>query len=209
MADLNVEPKSNRPWWLWLLLAALAIIVIIFLMRGCDDDEDRITESEATTTATTTESTTATDADWDNIDRDVPAASYQEITDKDVTVRGSDAYAIYSLDETILFDTESKELRSGATQKLQQIAASLNQRYPDGQIRVYGFSDARGSANYNQELSEQRAEAVRNWFVEHGDLDDDRISTHPVGEGQPVASNETAQGRQQNRRVEIVARRAN
>lgn len=191
------------------MLALIAIAIIIFLMRGCDDnDVTRDTDTTTTTTgaATTSEDTTA-DGDWDGIDRNLPAATYQEITDKDVTVRGNDEYAIYSLDENILFDTDSKEIRPAGTQKLQQVAASLEQRYAQGQIRVYGFTDAQGSPNYNEQLAEERAEAVRNWLVQNGNIAEDRISIHPVGEAQPVASNETAQGRQQNRRVEIVARR--
>ena len=54
-----------------------------------------------------------------------------------------------------------------------------------------------------------RAEAVRNWLTQNGNISQDRISVHPVGEADPVASNQTAEGRQQNRRVEIVARRGN
>jgi outer membrane protein OmpA-like peptidoglycan-associated protein len=214
MAELNVEPKQNRPWWLWLLLGLVAVLVLIFLLRGCDDnDADRDRDRDATTTATTagtaTDRRTTGDGDWNNIDRNVPAATYQEITDRDVTVRGNEDYAIYSLDETILFDTNSSQIRSNATPKLQQVAQSLNQRYANGQVRIYGYTDTRGSADYNEQLAEERADAVRNWLTQNGNISNDRISLHPVGEADPVASNETAQGRQQNRRVEIVARRAN
>lgn len=223
MADLNVEPKQNRPWWIWLLLGLLALLAIIFLLRGCDDenDVDRTMDTD-TTTATTAGATTGgttggmdtdrrmtTDADWNTIDRNAPVATYQEITDRDVTVRGNEDYAIYSLDETILFDTDSKEIRAAATPKLQQVAKSLNQRYSDGQVRIYGYTDARASKNYNEQLAEERAEAVRNWLTQNGNISQDRISVHPVGEADPVASNQTAEGRQQNRRVEIVARRGN
>lgn len=211
MAELNVEPKQNRPWWLWLVLGLVGLLLLVFLIRGCDDDNDTDIERDATstTTATETERMTTDDGDWNNIDRNLPAASYQEITDSDVTVRGNEEYAIYSLDETILFDTDSNVIRSGATQKLEQVAQSLNQRYANGQVRVYGYTDARGSATYNEQLAEERAEAVRSWLTQNGNISDDRISIHPVGEAQPVATNETAQGRQQNRRVEIVVWRGN
>jgi outer membrane protein OmpA-like peptidoglycan-associated protein len=211
MADLNVEPKQNKPWWLWLLLGLIALLALIFLLRGCDDsteDRDRDRDTTATTAATDRDRRTTGDDDWNRIDRNAPVATYQEITDRDVTVRGNEEYAIYALDETILFDTDSKELRSGATQKLQQVAQSLNQRYPNGQVRIYGYTDTRGSEDYNEQLAEERAEAVRNWLTRNGNIGNDRISLHPVGEADPVATNETAQGRQQNRRVEIVARRA-
>ena len=212
MAELNVEPKKNRPWWLWLLLCLLGLLLLIFLVRGCDDDADRNVDTDATTAttaATETERRTTSDADWNSIDRNAPVATYQEITDRDVTVRGNDEYAIYSLDETILFDTDSKEIRSGAAPKLEQVAKSLNQRYSNGAVRVYGYTDTQGSKDYNEQLAEERAEAVRNWLTKNGDISDDRISVHPVGEADPVATNQTAEGRQQNRRVEIVAKRGN
>ncbi|WP_461488171.1 OmpA family protein [Pontibacter sp. HJ8] len=170
--------------------------------------ESEVTTTDTTAAATATTTETETDADWNNINRDVPAATYGEITDKDVTVRGNDEYAIYSLDETVLFDTDSDAIRSGAEQKLQQVANSLGQRFTNGRIRIYGYTDAKGSANYNQQLAEKRAEAVRNWLVKNGKFSDDMISIHPVGEADQVASNATAKGRQQNRRVEIVARRS-
>jgi outer membrane protein OmpA-like peptidoglycan-associated protein len=208
MAELNVEPKSQRPWWLWLLLAVIALAILLFLLRGCDGDEaTRDAETTSATDPAATRSGIATDDDWNDIDRNVPAATYEEITDRDITVRGNDQYAIYSLDETILFDTDSKTIRSGTEQKLKQVAASLKQRYAGGQVRVYGYTDARGSAGYNQQLAEERAEAVRDWLAQNSGISKDMISVHPVGEAEPVASNATAEGRQQNRRVEIAARK--
>lgn len=217
MAELNVEPKQNRPWWLWLLLGLIAVVLLIFLVRGCDDDNDvdrdmnrdATTATTTTTAATDTDRMTTTDGDWNSIDRNVGVANYQEITDSDVTVRGNDQYAIYSVGEAILFDTDSNELRAGAASKLQQVAQSLNQRYANGQVRIYGYTDARGSADYNEQLAEERAEAVRNWLTQNGNIDNSRISIHPVGEAEPGATNQTAQERQQNRRVEIVAMRGN
>ncbi|MCP2044417.1 OmpA family protein [Pontibacter sp. HSC-36F09] len=226
MAELNVEPKKNRPIWIWLVLALLALLAIIFLLRGCDDndvDRDMDTDTTTATTAATTagattggttgamdtDNRTATDADWDDIDRNAPVATYQEITDRDVTVRGNDEYAIYSVDETILFGTDSKEIRAEAAPKLKQVAQSLSQRYNDGQIRIYGYTDSKASKNYNEQLAEERAEAVRNWLTQNGNISADRITVHAVGEADPAATNQTAEGRQQNRRVEIVARRGN
>lgn len=72
---------------------------------------------------------------------------------------------------------------------------------------MYGFTDSKGSAESNKQLAEQRAEAVQSWLAKNG-ISKDKVSVHPIGEGQPEASNSTAEGRQQNRRVEIVARNA-
>lgn len=209
MAELNVQPKKQRPWWLWLLLALLALAVLFFLLRGCNRDEanDDATDSAATTA--TTNDAADNDLDWDAISFDAPEAAYEEITDSDIGVRGNDDYAIYSVDETVLFDTDQNTIKSNATQKLQLVAESVGKRFAGGQVRIYGHTDAQGSAGYNKELAEQRAEAVRNWLVQNGNITEDRISLHAVGESQPVASNATTEGRQQNRRVEIVARRGN
>lgn len=213
MAELDVQPKSGRPWWLWLLLAIIALALLFFLLRGCDnkadDDTDEaatgmVTDSSGTATSTTT---TTDDDDWSSLDRNVGKATYDEISDDDIEVRGNDEYAIYSVDETVLFDTDKNTIKSDAADKLKQIAGSMGKRYNGGRVRIYGYSDAQGSAGYNKELAEQRAEAVQNWLVTNGNITEDNISLHPVGEANPVASNATAEGRAQNRRVEIVARK--
>ncbi len=214
MAELDVQPKSGRPWWLWLLLAIIALALLFFLLRGCDNKADDGTDGAATgmvtdttSTSTTTTTTTTTDDDWSSLNMDVPAATYEEISDTDITVRGNEEYAIYSVDETVLFDTEKSTIKTDAANKLKQIAGSMGKRYNGGRVRIYGYSDAQGSAGYNKELAEQRAEAVQSWLVDNGNISKESVSLHPVGEANPVASNATAEGRAQNRRVEIVARK--
>ncbi|MFT2011255.1 OmpA family protein [Pontibacter sp. 13R65] len=206
MADLDVQPKKGRPGWLWIVLALIGIALLFFLLRGCNDNDNVNTTDPANTTDTTAATTTSTRTrDWNAIDFNAPTATYSEVSDKDIEVRGNEEYAIYSLDEALLFDTGKSEIKSSAEAKLKQISASVSQRYKDGEVRVYGHTDTQGSADTNQELAEKRAESVKNWLTNNTDLSDDNISVHPVGESQPVASNETAAGRQQNRRVEIVA----
>ena len=209
MAELNVQPKSGRPWWLWLLLALLALALLFFLFRSCNRDQGTNTGDPGLATDSTTVSADANDLDWNGIDFGAPAATFEEITDADITVRGNEEYAIYSVDETILFDTDQNTIKAGAEQKLKQITESVGKRFAGGQVRVYGHTDAQGSAGYNLQLAEQRYEAVRSLLTQNGNITEDRISLHPVGESQPVASNATAEGRQQNRRVEIVVRRGN
>jgi len=67
---------------------------------------------------------------------------------------------------------------------------------------VVGHTDSKGSAAYNQTLSEQRAQAVVNWLVENG-VNADQLTAKGAGESKPIASNDTAEGRAQNRRVEL------
>lgn len=146
------------------------------------------------------------DADWNNVDMNLPTVDWPEFEDSDVEVRGNNRYSVYSVGEDVLFDTDKAEIRKGAEENLRKISSSIAQRHKDGQVRVYGYTDAQGSAGYNKDLAEKRAEAVRNWLQKNGNIAASRISVHPVGEAKPTASNETAKGRQQNRRVEIVVR---
>ena len=120
-----------------------------------------------------------------------------EITNLRETSRG----LVISLSD-ILFDVDKATLKPGAAQNLQRIAAILKQ-YPDKQISVEGHTDATGTHAHNQALSEDRATAVRQALVAGG-VTDSLITSKGFAETQPVASNATATGRQQNRRVEIV-----
>lgn len=142
---------------------------------------------------------------WD-LSPDLPNVRYDEVTSKDVTVRGNEQYSVYSVDEAVFFDTDKSELKPTAKTTLEQITGSIGKRFADKQVRVMGFADARGSKDYNEELSAKRAEAVKNWLVQNGKIDGSRVSVEPMGEEAPAASNATAAGRQQNRRVEIVVR---
>ena len=142
---------------------------------------------------------------WD-LSPDLPNVRYDEVTSKDVTVRGNEQYSVYSVDEAVFFDTDKSELKPTAKTTLEQITGSIGKRFADKQVRVMGFTDARGSKDYNEELSAKRAEAVKTWLVQNGKIDGGRVSVEPMGEEAPAASNATAAGRQQNRRVEIVVR---
>mgnify|MGYP005752279425 CR=1 len=145
------------------------------------------------------------DSFWANVDFDAPTIRDEKVTDKDVEVRGNTGYAIYSMDEKILFDVDKAVLRSGAEDKLRSIAESINDLNSRGPIRIYGHTDSTASAAYNKKLAEERANAVKNWMQSNTDIDASRMTIEAVGQARPVASNETAEGRQQNRRVVIVA----
>lgn len=109
---------------------------------------------------------------------------------------------VVSLPEAITFDVDSSDIRSSIRDDLIEVSQSL-QRYPDTTIQVIGHTDNTGSASYNQQLSERRAQSVSNILVASG-TPDYRIRAFGRGYSSPVASNDTAQGRAANRRVEIV-----
>ena len=143
---------------------------------------------------------------WDMTKAKLADVKFKEVTTPGITVRGDSTYSVYSVDETVLFDTDKSDIKPSAAATLQQITGSIGQRYATQQMRVMGFADSRGDKSYNRELSEKRAEAVKNYLVDTGKIDASRVSVEPMGESQPVASNATAAGRQENRRVEIAVR---
>jgi outer membrane protein OmpA-like peptidoglycan-associated protein len=102
----------------------------------------------------------------------------------------------------VLFDTGRSTLKPGAREKLARVSGILL-AHPGLNIEVEGHTDSVGGEAYNQKLSEQRAEAVRSFFVQNG-VQQQSISSKGFGKMNPVASNDTAAGRQRNRRVELV-----
>lgn len=109
---------------------------------------------------------------------------------------------IVTMPQDILFAVDSATLTGSLQNDLRAVAASLN-RYPNTTVQVIGHTDNTGAASYNQTLSERRAAAVSSVLINAG-VDPRRIRSIGRGEDQPIASNLNAQGRQQNRRVEIV-----
>ncbi|WP_100639273.1 OmpA family protein [Marinobacter salexigens] len=102
----------------------------------------------------------------------------------------------------VLFDLNKADLKSSGEQTIGRLAEFMRE-YEDRRVRVEGYTDSTGDETYNQQLSERRAQAVRDELVSKG-IDRSRVETRGFGEEHPVASNDTSAGRQQNRRVEIV-----
>jgi len=102
----------------------------------------------------------------------------------------------------VLFDTGKAQLNPGAARKLDDLAQFLQQN-PQRRVEIDGFTDSTGSSAFNQELSQDRAAAVKAALIARG-IDPSRITTEGYGSAFPVASNNDAAGRQQNRRVEVV-----
>ena len=206
MAEIDVQPKKKSsgsilPW----ILGVIAIVAIcIFIFRKKDKGDDYANRDKTTYNSASDNAAAATG--WSAIDWNAPAASYDEVTDRNIDVRSKDNYAIYGLGEDVLFDKDAATIRPDAENNLKQIASSINKRYEDGQVAVFGFTDATGSEQHNQQLSQQRAAAVKDWLAKHG-LDNNDISLQARGENNPAATNATQEGKQQNRRVEIVARK--
>jgi len=102
----------------------------------------------------------------------------------------------------VLFDTGRAELKSGASRKLDQLAQFLVE-HPDRRVQIDGFTDSVGTDSYNEELSQRRANTVREALISRG-IESSRIGTEGYGKSYPVANNNDSGGRQLNRRVEVV-----
>lgn len=102
----------------------------------------------------------------------------------------------------VLFDTGKADLKTSARERLAKVAGILI-AYPDIHVEIDGYTDSTGSLEFNERLSQQRAEAVRSYLGSQG-VNSSTITTQGFGPSNPIASNETASGRQQNRRVEMV-----
>ncbi|HXJ90865.1 MAG TPA: OmpA family protein [Candidatus Binatia bacterium] len=102
----------------------------------------------------------------------------------------------------VLFRSGSYELAPGARERLAKVSGIIL-AYPSLHVSVEGHTDSVGGDEYNQSLSELRAQAVRDYFIQQG-ISSSSVEAHGYGKTAPIASNDTPEGRQQNRRVELV-----
>jgi len=136
-------------------------------------------------------------------DMDKQQQELQQIPGVEVSRPAQNEIAV-QLTNDILFDFNSFALRSESRDTLRELANNFRQ-YPDEQISVEGHTDNVGGDDYNQRLSEQRAGSVRDYLVDQG-VPDGRVTATGFGKSQPKTSNDTPEGRQLNRRVEIHIR---
>ena len=120
----------------------------------------------------------------------------------DIGVSNNGENLVVVLSQDLLFATDSTRVSAVSQEELNIVANSLV-RYPDTTVNVVGHTDNVGSASYNQDLSERRARAVAAILMNNG-VDSSRLRTLGAGESRPIASNLSAEGRAQNRRVEII-----
>ncbi|PJX14751.1 cell envelope biogenesis protein OmpA [Halomonas sp. 141] len=114
--------------------------------------------------------------------------------------RGDDI--VLNMPSSVTFGFDSAELTSDARSALNEVANVLTQ-YTDTRVNIAGHTDSTGNADYNQRLSERRAESVGRYLSQNG-VSSMRLNTLGYGATRPVASNDSEQGRAQNRRVEIT-----
>jgi outer membrane protein OmpA-like peptidoglycan-associated protein len=135
------------------------------------------------------------DSDGDGVPDDLDKCPN---TPKGATVNSVGCWALKGV---VLFDFDKADIKPEAHQLLDEVVTILKKnREMKGVIE--GHTDSMGSEEYNQGLSERRAQAVEKYIEEHG-IDADRYTIKGYGESNPIASNDTEEGRQENRRVEL------
>jgi outer membrane protein OmpA-like peptidoglycan-associated protein len=120
----------------------------------------------------------------------------------DAEVRRVGEGIVIDFKEKVLFGFDRSDLGANAATNLDKLINVLN-KYPDTDIQILGHTDNKGTDEYNQGLSERRANSVSGYLKNHG-ITSGRVSTKGMGENDPIASNDTEEGRSQNRRVEFV-----
>lgn len=131
------------------------------------------------------------------------AAAAMASLSKIAQVKEEQRGVVITLDGQVLFVTAKAELLPIAKDRLNEVAKSLKELDDDKLVSIEGFTDSRGSDDTNMKLSQDRANAVRDYLTSQG-VKAEKLRAIGRGEANPVASNETAEGRANNRRVEIV-----
>jgi len=138
-------------------------------------------------------------------DRAVAATTRAQVLEQELAVlkaQDTERGLVMTLQEGVLFEYDKADLKPRAMRSLEPLTTFLRE-HPDRTLLIEGHTDSTGRDSYNLELSQRRAEAVRNFLTSQG-ISVDRILARGYGESYPVTTNTTEAGRQQNRRVEVV-----
>jgi outer membrane protein OmpA-like peptidoglycan-associated protein len=155
----------------------------------------------ATSTAQLAQSQANTQAERDRVARRDAKVSDLESQLRDMNARQTDRGTVVTLGD-LLFDTGAANLRPAGQRSMAQLADFMR-RNPERHASIEGYTDSTGSTAANQALSDRRAQAVRSALMQRG-VPGNQLSIQGFGEERPVAGNDTASGRQMNRRVEVV-----
>lgn len=220
MAEIPVEhkEKSGLPWWLIPLLLLLLIPILFFGLRGCSDRAGVVDNTNGNANRTVVTTMNANNAvvvnNANNLNAGNAAAVFNEeqrikeanerarLAMEKVYPNGTPQQVVEALNLSIVnFAKGSAEVPASDQGLLKQAAEMLKKAPADTRIEVDGHTDNDGEAAANQKLSERRAESVRAELVKLG-VPAGYFSTKGYGETQPKATNDTPEGRFQNRRIE-------
>ncbi len=144
------------------------------------------------------------------LDADFPEARLPQIKFPQIKIRESKDLMVITLPADVLFDFDKDEIRPDANQALQEIKETIAANYSNNSMQINGHTDSIAADEYNQDLSERRAMSVLLWLAEEGGISENRMQIVSYGEKFPIApdtnsdGSDNSEGRQKNRRVEIV-----
>jgi len=193
-----IKQKKGKGIW-WLLLAIIIIILAIWFSTQRNNNDAAPAPSSTASQPAATDQSTAPAAPA--VESDSALAALQHY----YAGEGNDDSQWIDLNE-VSFATGNATPSITDEQSLNQIATLISQ-HPDHSIVVRGFTDSTGTEAINQPLSGQRANAIKDWLTQHG-VDESKITIDGQGADHAVATNDTAQGRDQNRRVAIQVKAA-
>ncbi|MDX5436502.1 MAG: OmpA family protein [Pontibacter sp.] len=199
-------------------LKLTSVLLAAGVLVGCNETREDAVDSAAEVREIASEDTAvmydesnvmagrleADEAEFKEVDFGAPVIREPNLERSGIEVRGVGNYRIYSVGEDIMFDLDKAKIRPSGEEKLQEIVKDIKNRDQVGKIRVYGFTDSLASDQYNMQLGRERAKSVEDWLRMNSQIDTAKMKIISMGERMPEATNATAQGRQQNRRVEIV-----
>ena len=219
LPNRDEETKAAAfPWLRWVLIAIGLLLLFLLLMRTCNKDKPATSTVLADTTTTTVGSasdTIASDLDGNKagpavrVGVDLPGGRKLNVAEnsfnyslaKFLSTKGGQLPKVFTFDN-LTFETDSARITSAAQQNVDDLI-QIMQAYPSLEIRIEGNTDSTGDDAINDPLSAARADAVKAALVKAG-IKASRIATRERGDTKPVASNETAAGRQKNRRIDVV-----
>jgi outer membrane protein OmpA-like peptidoglycan-associated protein len=187
MAELHVQPRRNSYWWLWLLLAIIIIGgAVYYFLNYYQKDNNQSNNTTTTTDSTSYNQQNKTDSThipttanlWSQVNYDSPDTTFSEVTDKEVSTKANAHFVIYTMNDSTLFENNKSELLNGGKKGLKQIAASIEKRFKDGDVRIYNQTDS----TRKDQLADTRAENVKKYLIKNSKLEGNKISVYKVGE---------------------------
>ncbi len=163
-----------------------------------DTDEDGLSDGDEVLKYNTNPTVADTDGGGENDKKEIQQGTNPHNPEDDIIFNMKKPIVL----DGVTFETNSAELTPESEKMLMKALNTLN-AYPDMKVEIRGYTDNVGSAAYNLQLSQRRADAVRNWLIAKG-ISPNKITARGYGEQNPIASNYTKEGRRLNRRIEFV-----
>ena len=176
---------------------------------GIPDKDDSCPDVKGVASSDPLQNGCPPDTDGDGIRDDVDACPNEKgVPDTDPQKNGCPKSVRVTEGEIVIMDqvqfkTGSAVILPISDDLLRQVAGVLVEHPEIAKVEVQGHTDSRGGKNYNRKLSQKRADAVKKWLINYGQIDSGRLSSHGYGMEDPIADNATSEGRQKNRRVQF------